>query len=142
LVSFPFLRLIGKEMPTPKGAERFVQEFDAGESVFHEGDPGREMFVVLSGGVEIYRQTEGDRTHTLAALGQGEMFGEMALVSEGRRFASARALASGTRLVRVDQARFVYLVSQQPAFALSVIRMMAERLAKAGHTNTALAEGV
>ena len=66
----------------------------------------------------------------------------MALVSEGRRFASARALASGTRLVRVDQARFVYLVSQQPAFALSVIRMMAERLAKAGHTNTALAEGV
>lgn len=128
-------------MATPKSAERFVQEFDAGETVFHEGDPGREMFVVLSGSVEIYRQTEGDKIHSLATLGQGEMFGEMALVAKGRRFASARALAPETRLVRVDQARFVYLVSQQPAFALSVIRMMAERLAKAGQPMNALAEG-
>lgn len=128
-------------MATPKSAERFVQDFDAGETVFHEGDPGREMFVVLSGSVEIYRQTEGDKIHSLATLGQGEMFGEMALVAEGRRFASARALAPETRLVRVDQARFVYLVSQQPAFALSVIRMMAERLAKAGQPMNALAEG-
>lgn len=71
-------------MATPKSAERFVQEYDAGETVFHEGDPGREMFVVLSGSVEIYRQTEGDKTHSLATLGQGEMFGEMALVAEGR----------------------------------------------------------
>jgi CRP-like cAMP-binding protein len=69
------------------------------------------------------------------------MFGEMALVSEGRRFASARAVVPETRLVKVDQARFVYLVSQQPAFALSVIRMMAERLAKAGQQTIALAEG-
>jgi CRP-like cAMP-binding protein len=128
-------------MAALKGTERFVQEYDAGETVFHEGDPGREMFVVLSGSVEIYRQTEGDQTHSLATLGQGEMFGEMALVSEGRRFASARAVAPETRLVRVDQARFVYLVSQQPAFALSVIRMMAERLAKAGQQTIALAEG-
>lgn len=40
-----------------KGAERFIQPYQAGEVVFQEGDIGKEMFVVVSGCVEIYRQT-------------------------------------------------------------------------------------
>lgn len=119
-----------------KGAERFIQPYQAGELVFQEGDVGKEMFVVASGGVEIYRQTPDGGTTTLTILSSGEMFGEMALVAEGRRFASARAVEDGTRLVCIDQARFVYLVSQPPAFALSVIRMMAQRLAGAGQKET------
>lgn len=112
-----------------KGAERFIQAYQAGEVVFREGDIGKEMFVVVSGSIEIYRQGLNGQSTTLATLTPGEMFGEMALVAEGRRFASTRAKEDGTRLVCIDQARFVYLVSQQPAFALSVIRMMAQRLA-------------
>ena len=127
-----------------KGAERFIQPYQAGEQVFREGDVGKEMFVVVSGNVEIYRQAPDGSTTTLATLSSGEMFGEMALVAEGRRFASARSVEDGTRLVCIDQARFVYLVSQQPAFALSVIRMMAQRLAGAGQkeTETTVLEGV
>lgn len=127
-----------------KGAERFIQPYQAGEQVFQEGDIGKEMFVVVSGSVEIYRQTPEGGRKVLATLSSGEMFGEMALVAEGRRFASARAAADDTRLVCIDQARFVYLVSQQPAFALSVIRMMAQRLAGAGQkeTDNTILEGV
>lgn len=112
-----------------RGAEKFIQNFREGERIFSEGDVGREMFVVLSGRVRIFRQSVGGEQQVLAQLEPGEMFGEMALVAEGRRFASAEALTADTRLVCIDQARFVYLVSQQPAFALSVIRMLAERLA-------------
>ena len=112
-----------------KGAERFIRPYQADEDVFCEGDIGKEMFVVVSGSVEIFRETPDGTTSPLASLSSGEMFGEMALVAEGRRFASARAGSDGAQLVCIDQARFVYLVSQQPAFALSVIRMMAQRLA-------------
>lgn len=115
-----------------KGAERFIQPYQAGEVVFQEGDIGKEMFVVVSGSVEVYRQAPEGASKVLATLSSGEMFGEMALIAEGRRFASARSVADDTRLVCIDQARFVYLVSQQPAFALSVIRMMAQRLAGNG----------
>jgi CRP-like cAMP-binding protein len=42
--------------------------------------------------------------------------------------ATALALVDDTRLVAIDQARFVYIVSQQPAFALSIMRVMAQRI--------------
>lgn len=123
-----------------KGAERFIRAYEAGELIFQEGDIGKEMFVVVAGNVEIYRQSADGSSHTLANLGPGEMFGEMALVSEGRRSATACAKSEAVKLVHIDQARFVYLVSQQPAFALSVIRMMAERLA--GQNKSSIAASV
>ena len=105
--------------------DRFVRDYAPGHEVFREGDPGSSMYVVLTGDVTVHK---GEEAHVLARLGRGEMFGEMALVSSGRRTASVRAGLQGARLMAVDQARFVYLVSQQPAFALSVMKMMAERL--------------
>lgn len=113
------------------GVGRFVQEYKAGEAIFREGDIGKEMFVILSGKVSIVRHVDQGERALLAELAEGEMFGEMALVAEGRRFATALVTEDETKVVRIDQARFVYLVSQQPAFALSVIRMMAQRLADA-----------
>lgn len=109
--------------------DKFIHKYEDGEAIFREGDHGHEMFVVLSGEVEICKQSEQCENHAIARLGAGEMFGEMALVGDGRRSATALARGQETLVVRIDQARFVYLVSQQPAFALSVMRMMAHRLA-------------
>jgi CRP/FNR family cyclic AMP-dependent transcriptional regulator len=116
-----------------RGAGKFIQNFDDGQAVFVEGDEGSEMFVVLSGEVVISKQSDS-QSIPLAVLREGEMFGEMALVASGIRSASAIAKGNGTKIVCIDQARFVYLVSQQPAFALSVMRMMAKRLAGATAT--------
>jgi CRP-like cAMP-binding protein len=109
-------------------AEKFIQELQVGEVIFEEGSHGNEMFIVLSGEVEIVKNsTDGEKV--VAVLIAGEMFGEMALLDTGTRFATARSGSARARVVRIDQARFVYLVSQQPAFALSVMRVMARRLA-------------
>lgn len=111
-----------------RAAEKFIQKYEAGQAVFVEGEPGSEMFVVLSGQVQISKQGSGE-AGVIATLEAGEMFGEMALVAGGKRSASAFAKGDNAQVVCIDQARFVYLVSQQPAFALSVMRMMAHRLA-------------
>lgn len=119
-------------------SDKFIQQFDAGATVFAQGSAGNHMYVVLNGSVEIRRERE-DASSLLGVLGEGEIFGEMALVDSGIRMASAVAGAEGVRLVAIDQARFVYIVSQQPAFALSIMRVMAQRLQAQGQP--ALANG-
>ncbi len=110
--------------------QNIIKQFQANSVIFKQGDLGTEMFVVASGEVEIFI-LKNDTPKTIAKLKQGEMFGEMALVStDHSRSAYARATQDDTVLVCINESRFVYLVSQQPAFALSVIRTIAQRLAK------------
>lgn len=87
------------------------------------------MYIVLEGTVRILR-TVGNREEQLSDLGPGEFFGEMALVDNSTRMASAVAVTTA-RLAEIDRALFVYLVGQQPAFALTVMRILAQRLARA-----------
>ena len=61
-------------------------------------------------------------------LGKGEFFGEMAVIDGSARSATAIAAAPNTRVMRINHARFVYLVSQQPAFALMVMDALSKRL--------------
>ena len=115
-----------------RDVRRFVREFGVGQAVFNAGDHGTCMYVVLEGRVQIvrpHRSGEGDG-EVLAELGPGEFFGEMALVDNSTRMAAAMALTA-TRLAEIDRARFIYLVGQQPAFSLTVMRGLAQRLAPA-----------
>ncbi|WP_270933447.1 MBL fold metallo-hydrolase [Falsiroseomonas oryzae] len=107
----------GDTAGVPPGISAAARLYGPAEEVVHAGEPGREMFVVISGEVEVL----GTDGATESRLGPGGVFGEIALVDGGPRMRSVRAGPSGARLLPVDEARFVYLVSQQPAFALSVI---------------------
>lgn len=109
-------------------AEKFSRNFNRDDVIFAEGSEGAEMFLVIAGRVNIVKRTDSG-TRVLTSLSEGEIFGEMALVDSGSRTAGAVAAEDGTLLMAIDQARFVYLVSQQPAFALSVMRVMAKRIA-------------
>jgi len=110
--------------------QNIIKRFQANSVIFKQGDLGTEMFVVASGEVEIFT-LKNDTHKTIATLKQGEMFGEMALVASDRsRSTYAKATQDDTVLVCINESRFVYLVSQQPAFALSVIRTIAQRLSK------------
>lgn len=111
--------------------ERFNQTYNAGDTVFSQGSTGNYMYVVLRGSVEIRRERDGVE-RKVAELGPGEIFGELAVVDSEVRMASVIAVQDNTQLVAVDQARFVYLTSQQPVFALTVMRVMAERIRMLG----------
>jgi hypothetical protein len=117
--------------------EKCINEFDAGDVIFEEGSTGRELFVVLEGQVEIAKISGAGKT-VIVALGKGEFFGEMAVIDGSARSATAIAAAPHTRVMRINHARFVYLVSQQPAFALMVMDALSKRLraSNAAHYNS------
>ena len=118
-------------MPTPKPDASFsvltgnnieAQPFKAGSVIFREGDAARELFVVKSGQVRIQI---GNRTIT--ELGTDSIFGEMALIDNEPRSASAVAVTD-VELVAVSEKQFLFLVGQTPYFALKVMRVLAQRL--------------
>jgi CRP/FNR family cyclic AMP-dependent transcriptional regulator len=109
-----FSVLIGPQVP--------VKQFKAGDTIFNEGDPATELYVIQSGRVGI--QT-GNRL--LDTLNPNTIFGEMALVDSAPRSASAIAVTDVT-LVPVSEKQFLFLVSQTPFFALNVMRILARRL--------------
>lgn len=114
--------------------EKCINDYDASEVIFEEGSTGRELFVVLEGKVDIVKTASAGRT-TIASLGKGEFFGEMAVIDGSARSATAIAAADGTRVMRINHARFVYLVSQQPAFALMVMDALSKRLRASNAAN-------
>lgn len=107
--------------------EKCINEYDASEVVFEEGSTGRELFVVLEGKVDIVKDSGAGRT-VIVSLGKGEFFGEMAVIDGSSRSATAVAAVPGTKVMRINHARFVYLVSQQPAFALMIMDALSKRL--------------
>jgi CRP-like cAMP-binding protein len=111
----------------PSYINQLTKTYAKGAVLFSEGAPGREMFIVLKGEVHIHKAS-GDYSVYLASFQTGDMFGEMALVEGGLRTGTATVAQEGTELVAVNQSRFVYLVSQQPAFALSVMGMLGRRV--------------
>ena len=107
--------------------EKCINEYDVSEVIFEEGSVGHELFVVLEGKIEIAKIGDAGKT-VIVTLGKGEFFGEMAVIDGSSRSATAIAAAPNTRVMRINHARFVYLVSQQPAFALMVMDALSKRL--------------
>ena len=107
--------------------EKCINEYDVADVIFEEGSTGRELYVVLDGKIDIVKDSGATRT-TIVTLGKGEFFGEMAVIDGSSRSATAIAAAPKTKVMRINHARFVYLVSQQPAFALMIMDALSKRL--------------
>jgi CRP/FNR family transcriptional regulator, cyclic AMP receptor protein len=99
-----------------------ARSFSAGQEVFQEGDPAAELFVVREGSVELRR---GDRL--LETVTKGGVFGEMALIDTEPRSATAIALTD-TVLASVTEKQFLFMISEAPYFALSIMQLLARRL--------------
>jgi len=109
-----FSLLIGPQIPS--------RTFKAGDSIFKQGEPATELYVIKNGRVGIQL---GNRI--LDTLDSYDIFGEMALIDQAPRSADAIAVTDVT-LIPVSEKQFLFLVSQTPFFALKVMRVLARRL--------------
>ena len=117
---------------------RFLEKaYDAGEIVFHEGDPGRALFVVVEGTVEITRaMPQGERV--INTLGPGDAFGELALVDDSPRSGSAQVVAP-TRLLILYKTDFDALMDVEARTAVVVMRNLSKVVAGYARSNAATA---
>jgi CRP/FNR family cyclic AMP-dependent transcriptional regulator len=95
--------------------------FAPGEVIFNEGDEAKLLYIITKGEVELF---VGDTVIGLER--QGGIMGEMALINETVRSASARAV-SECILDPIDREGFLSLIRRSPEFALHVMRVMADR---------------
>jgi len=121
------------------GARLFEKGYEAGDVIFREGEPGRGLFVILEGSVAITRATSRGE-QTLVTLAPGASFGELALIDDLPRSATARVTAPA-RLLILYRTDFEALVEGDRTVATIVMRNLLRMLAAyVRRTNALLAE--
>ena len=106
--------------------QRFGREFTKGTVLFKEGEPGKEMYVVQSGKVNITK-TVRDTDKILATLGPGEFFGEMSILNNKPRSAGA-SMAEDGKLLVIDPRTFEAMIRGNVEIAVRLIKKLAGRL--------------
>jgi CRP-like cAMP-binding protein len=112
------------------------RRFPAGARVFDAGDPGTTLYVIVSGRVSITTREAGGKEITLAELGPGEVFGDLALL-DGLPRSAAVVATSETDCVTLHRDDFLELVESEPAAVRAVLRSLAGVIR---HMNSKLAE--
>ena len=104
----------------------FVVELKDGEYVFREGDLGTEMYIIHEGKIEILNSMNGKEV-AIAVLEKGDFFGEMSILEDMPRAASARAITP-TRVLSINGSTFDQMLKDTPEVAVRMMRKLSRRL--------------
>ncbi len=99
-----------------------VQVVKAGEILFTKGERGDRMYLVKSGEIDVKVEER-----LLETIGPGELLGEMALIDQSHRSATAVASVE-SEVIAINEGRFLRLIEKQPGFALELLRIVCRRL--------------
>ena len=105
---------------------RFGRKIPPGTVLFNEGDRGEEMYILQSGRVKISKRIRGVEK-TLATLEKGEFFGEMAILNDKPRSASAETIEE-CEMLMIDRKTFDALIRGNAEIAVRFIKRLADRL--------------
>ena len=99
-----------------------IIDVPAGETVFHMGEPGATMYVILTGRIDM---VNGDRL--IESLGAQEAFGMMSLIDTLPRSATAR-VSEDAQLAVIDRKKYQFMLHELPSFAVFLIQTLANRV--------------
>jgi CRP/FNR family transcriptional regulator, cyclic AMP receptor protein len=124
LEAVPLFHDLGREELDRLAGELRSRRYRRGEAIFHQGDPGDGLHVVLSGRVKIASVSDSGAEAILATLRPGEFFGSLALLDGAPRSASASAI-DATETVILPHDGFRRLLDESPAIRDHVLRGLA-----------------
>jgi CRP/FNR family transcriptional regulator, cyclic AMP receptor protein len=99
----------------------------AGQVLFKMGDQGGKMYIVQSGQIELFVQDNANERVTLGVVKADELFGELSLLDNQPRSATAKALVN-TSVLAVDRNDLEFLVQSHPAAALDMMSALGQRI--------------
>ncbi len=132
----PLLARLPEEELRALASNGHVHDYTTGTAIFHEGDPGDALHIVIEGGVRIVVASPKGEEATVALLGPGECVGELALLDGKPR--SASAIASGaTKTLVVRRDDFTRWLAERPKAAFALLETLSLRVRR---TDEALAD--
>ncbi len=123
------IRMEMGEEPAGDLFDRYGEVVSRGTVLFYEGDPGQEMYIILSGKVRISKEA-GGLEKVLVVLGKGEFFGEMAILNNKPRSATATVIED-CRILIIDRETFETMIRSNGEIAVRIIKKLAARLQEA-----------
>ncbi len=118
-----FLQEEGVQKRPKNLIKKFLGRYNAGDVIFQEGEPGGSMFYVMAGSVNICKKDQVIRT-----MKKGEYFGEMSMLVDTPRTATAVAVEPDTQLVNISHDNFDVILKENPKIVLSILKEMTMRL--------------
>jgi CRP/FNR family transcriptional regulator, cyclic AMP receptor protein len=136
LAQSPLFAALDEESAATLEAALTRRTLARGHVVFHEGDTGDRLFVVLEGKVKISRAAPDGRENLLAVLGATEMFGELSLFDRGPRTATVTTVTECV-IASLDHDDLRPLLTERPGVSVHLLQALAQRLRR---TNEAMAD--
>lgn len=128
LSDVPLFTGMGKKLLRKLLIDLIEKKYTAGDIIFHEGESGKAVYVVLDGSVKIIK-TSHSESKTLAVLGPGSHFGELSLIGQCSRFATAVAEKDSLLLI-MYKSYFDDLIRGNSAISSRILLNLAEILSK------------
>jgi len=127
LESTTLLKELPRDIVAPLLQASRVVQFSDGQEVFKEGDPGDGVYAVKSGLVQISVLMQSGERHVFSKIPEGEIFGEMAVLDNKPRSATAQA-EGDTELYFIPRADMLELIQRSPSLSVALVRQISGRL--------------
>lgn len=127
LKNVPFFSKLSIEEINTLADQLVTRRFSAGQIVFHLGDPGGLLYIISKGKVKISHSNPDGQEALLAILGAGDHFGELALLDDEPRSATAEAIEPAEMLT-LHRDTFRRFLENNPGFAYHVLSTLSKRL--------------
>lgn len=114
------------------------ERYNSGDLILKENEPTTDLYIIQQGGAQVFLGEQGEGATLLLTLGQGQVFGEMALVDQGLRSATVRCIADDTILYVIPRDDLIHLCETDPDMGYKIMRNIAADLSfKLRHRNLA-----
>jgi CRP/FNR family transcriptional regulator, dissimilatory nitrate respiration regulator len=127
MIHAPLFGGLSREELTRIGNIAQQKNYERGQAIFWEGDPGIGFYMVADGKVKIYKTSADGKEQILHIYGPGHPFGEVPVFSGNRFPANAQALEK-SRLLFFPRKDFIHLISRHPSLALNMLAVLSMRL--------------
>ncbi len=124
LGSIPIFKNLSRRELNIVSSILFERHYEAGESIFLMHQPGAAMFIIKTGEVEIQLEHDDDENLVLAKLEPGDFFGEIALLENSPRSATAYA-STNTDLLAIFRTDLDKLIEKEPFIAAKIMKQLA-----------------
>jgi len=126
--TYPFKVLPAAELDRLTSRAR-LKTYDKGETIYSEGDPADDVWVLIKGRIQIFKYTSQGRPLAIESIAPGELFGTLCrLGGDGRQYPCTAIASVNSEIIQISDKEFLASYNRYPALVLGVCSLCSQRL--------------